>query len=450
MVKYPVFILVVLLLFSNCFGDTFRHRRTGESFNGYVTSRKRGNKIHVRIEKKSPKYLNLSDYQIQRNYLGRKNVVYLFSIKDPISLIYETDIFEQAIVLAANQGPLFILIDIDTPGGRIDLAQRISEAIIKADNCTTVAFIGGSKFGGAFSEGAIIALACDKVYMRRGTDIGAAPPALYTLSGPETVEQVYDQTVDARARSQWQSFSSEIAERNNRPDLLVNAMVDSNIKVVEVVEDGERSLIDPKNKDKNQTIVRTLSEKGSLLILTAADAVRYGIADAVAASQEQLLADLAAAEARLVRNKKGIRAKRKFERTQRTFNRIVSSIDEREQRATFLINEIEKIDAEIFRLDELIMRNLLYGVISERDPDRWRLSGVEVFQWEDMLRYGDALRNELIIVLQDLMRNYNRAIPIAQENPDLRHHVGTLQSSLESAQATYNRFLARPRFSFPP
>ena len=83
MVKYLISTLAVLLFLSNCFGDTFTHRQTGKSFNGYATQITRQNKTQVRIEyKKSPQYLDLGDYKINYNHLGRKNKVITFSIKD--------------------------------------------------------------------------------------------------------------------------------------------------------------------------------------------------------------------------------------------------------------------------------------------------------------------------------------------------------------------------------
>jgi len=138
MAKYLISIAAVLLFFSNCFGDTFTHRQTGKSFNGYATQAKKHNKAQVRIaNKKRPQYLDLGDYEIHYNRLGRKNKVLVFSIKAPVDLICETEAFEEAIISAANQGPLFILIQIDTSGGRIDLAKRICRAIIQIDNCRT-------------------------------------------------------------------------------------------------------------------------------------------------------------------------------------------------------------------------------------------------------------------------------------------------------------------------
>ncbi|MCX5634545.1 MAG: hypothetical protein NTW55_01700 [Planctomycetota bacterium] len=56
------------------------------------------------------------------------------------------DVFEKTLVLAANQGPLLILINIDTPGGKPDLVRRICAAIMQADNCETAAFINSGNY----------------------------------------------------------------------------------------------------------------------------------------------------------------------------------------------------------------------------------------------------------------------------------------------------------------
>jgi membrane-bound ClpP family serine protease len=175
MIKNAVLILVMSVSV-NCFADTFVDLQSGETFNGYVLQKKNAGKTQVAIENKSPQYLDLGRYQITRNALGRKNKVYTFSFTNTIDLECEVDAFEKSLVLAANQGPLLILINIDAPGGKTNLVRRICTAIIQADNCETVAFINGGKFGGVFSTAAIVALACDKVYMRQGTYVGAESP----------------------------------------------------------------------------------------------------------------------------------------------------------------------------------------------------------------------------------------------------------------------------------
>ncbi len=167
--RFKSIFFVGLFLFSSCFADTFIHRKTDLSFDGYATTRKRGNLTQVRIAKKSPKYLDLSQYQILRNSRGRKNKVHLLTINDSINLTTESEAFEKALQIACDQGPLFILIEIDSPGAKPQPAKTIIRAITEVDNCNIFAFVNNGRFKGAFDESALIALSCDKVFMHPQT-----------------------------------------------------------------------------------------------------------------------------------------------------------------------------------------------------------------------------------------------------------------------------------------
>lgn len=439
MAKYPAFIFIVLVFFANCFADTFTHLQDGTTFNGYVVRRKRANKTLVYIEKKRPQYLNLRDYQIQPNHLGRKNKVFRFTINDSLNLMAATEAFEKAMVVAANQGPLFILIEIDAPGVRIDLAQRFCAAIAKIDNCRTVAFIAGDKFGGALSTSAIIALACDNVYMNRGTTIGSTAPYIETSDNVEEIEKHYGRAVAARIRSSWPAYSAAIAERNDRPILLAKAMVDEDIEVIEMAENGKSFFTDSRDKKPTQTIVRTWSEKGSLLALTAAQAARHGIADKVVASRDELLADLAADEAAQVRNKTISKAIRLYEQARGTMDNILSSISFFEQEAVALADEIDKVEAEIRRLNRAGY-GLRFG--TGFNP-YWQTNSTVTIEWSEMVLRRNGFMNGLLGVLEDLMANYTEATALADRHPDLRHYATTFQQSLNSTQVSYDEVLSR-------
>ena len=439
MVKYAAIVLVVLLSFSDSSADTFIHRWTGENFNGYATQRRKGNKTQVRIEGKAPRYLDLGDYEIRRNYLGRKNKVFIFSINDSIDLLCETEAFEKAVVLAANQGPFFILIEIDTPGGGVDLAQRLCTAITKIDNCDTVAFISGNKFGGAFSAGATVALACNKIYMRQGTAIGAAVPYPQPASEPEETEKVSGWRVDDKFNSAWLGYCAAVAEHNNRPGLLVKAMVDKSIGVIEIVKNGEHFFIAPRNKKPKQTVVRTWSRKGSLLTLTAAEATQTGIADGVVASQADIFTELDATKARQIRDTTISKARRNFEKARRKLDKVLSTISYLENQVPAITRELENVEQQISRLRGVVYYDAYYGQYWSPYP------GIDVDQWEQMLEYHDELLDELTDVSAALIRGYEKALPMAQKHPDLAYREDALQNSLESAEAIYDRVRSRPR-----
>ncbi|RKY25029.1 MAG: hypothetical protein DRP62_02290 [Planctomycetota bacterium] len=441
MVKYAAFILAVVLCFSNCLADTFTNRLTGETFNGYATLNKKGNKTQVRIEGKTPRYIYLNEYKIQRNHLGRKNKVFIFSINDSIDLFCETEAFEEAIVLAANQGPLFILIKIDTPGGRVDLAQRLCTAITRIDNCDTVAYVNGDKFGGAFSAGAIVALACDKVYMRKGTAIGAAAAYMRTTAGSKAVEKVYSKDISEKFNSAWLGYCAAVAERNNRPGLLVKAMVNANIAVVEVVKNNKRFFITPSGRKSKQTVIRNWSKKGSLLTLTAAEAAQTGIADGMVASQADIFVGLGAAGAGQVRDSSISRARKKFEKARQKLDKILSSISYLENQAAAVAKTLEAAEEQITSFG---------GVVYDRGySPYWTLHpGIDIDQWERMLADRDALLDELTDISAALIRGYKKALPLAGKHPDLAYHTASLRKGLESAEATYRETRFRPRYFY--
>ena len=444
MAKYHIFVLAVLFFFSNCFADTFTHRQTGKSFNGYATHIKRHNKTQVRIEnKKSPQYLDLGDYEIHYNRLGRKNKVFTLSIKDSVDLICETEAFEEAIISTANQGPLFILIEIDTSGGRIDLAKRICGAITQIDNCHTVAFVNGGKFGGAYSTGAAIAIACDELYMADNTAIGAATLVSHTPSDitnvrrrdVRTSRRLYRQTIVEKPvvpsrpdddASTLTAYIAALAKRNNRPGIIAKAMFDKNIEALEVTEEGETLFVERRNKKANQTLVRTWSERGSLLTLTAAEAVQCNVADKIVSSQRELLAALDAAKAGLVRNNDIEKAKRQFWRAKQNFNEISPAITHLKDRSEELHRELNWVESQI------------------RGRGPWY--GYGSYWYERDVIERRRLRNELLFTLDRLILNYQRAIDLANEYLDLNADIDSLVGDMNSAIAEFEEVRSRTIF----
>jgi len=324
-------IFTVSLLFafnSACFADTFKHRKTSEVLHGYATNQTQGSRAIVRTQEKGIVKLNLTEYDVTVDRLGRNNKVTVLTIDNPIALQLETTALEQAVTEIADQGPLFILLEIDTPGGRTDLAQRICAAITKTKNCPIIAFITGGQHGGAISAGAAVAFACDKIYMANNTIIGAATGITFDETGrPQDLKKAFGETVGEKFSSIWQAYLASLAEQNKRPPLLARAMVDKDIEVIEVSQAEKRLFIEPVNKMPQQKLIHTWSKKGSLLALTAAEAVKCNIADKVINSQRDILDDLDAANARIVINDSPQKARRRFERVKLKFNRLMKSLD---------------------------------------------------------------------------------------------------------------------------
>lgn len=130
---------------------------------------------------------------------------------------------ERSLRLAHEAGAMAAVLDIDTPGGRVDAAERIADAISDSP-VPTYAFINRR----AFSAGALIALATERIYMRPGSVIGAATP----VSGEG--EKAPEKIVSAM-RSEFRA----LAEARGLDPRVAEAMVDESIEIPGVVEAGK-------------------------------------------------------------------------------------------------------------------------------------------------------------------------------------------------------------------
>jgi ClpP class serine protease len=337
---------LLILCAGVCLADTFTNRQTNETLHGYTTSRLPGSAQSARQDDSSPKAdeaengptgvftqekgllkLNPKEWEIKRDNLGRNNKVIVVPVDDAILYEIETDAFEKAIAESSQEGPLFILVEIDTPGGRVDLAQRMCTAIIKNADCNVIAFVKGGKYGGAISAGAAIALSCSKIYMAENTIIGAATLVTLPKDKEQLKDRKYGDVIDEKMSSAWRAYLASLAQQNDRPGLLARAMVDSSIEVVEVDQGAKRLFIDPVNKRPGQQVARTWNKSGSLLTLTAREAVDCTIADGLVGSREQLLQQLQAGDANVVTDKKVANAKKDLLIAQRKMNETLKDFD---------------------------------------------------------------------------------------------------------------------------
>jgi membrane-bound serine protease (ClpP class) len=159
-----------------------------------------------------------------------------------------------------------IILDMNTPGGRIDAAEDIGE-LVRASKVPTIAFIHGK----ASSAGSYIALNAGRIAMEPGSTIGAA--AVVDLSGKE-IE-------NPKIISHWTGLMKAAAENRKRNPDIAAGMVDKNI-VVELPALG-----------------RTKG-RGEILTLTADEALKVGYAEAITPSLNDVIAFIGAQDARIV------------------------------------------------------------------------------------------------------------------------------------------------------
>src|SRR3990172_5960265 len=109
-----------------------------------------------------------------------------------------------------------VILDLDTPGGRVDAAEQIADAVRDAQ-LPVYAFVNRR----AFSAGALVSLATDSIFMRPGAVIGAATP----VSG-QTGEKLPEKYVSAM-RAEFRA----LAEEHGIDPRIAEGMVDENVEI---------------------------------------------------------------------------------------------------------------------------------------------------------------------------------------------------------------------------
>lgn len=130
---------------------------------------------------------------------------------------------ERSLQEARQAGAAAVILELETPGGRVDAAERIANAIEDSE-VPVYAFINRH----AYSAGALIALATNGIYMRPGSVMGAATPVVG--SGEKAPEKIV-----SAMRSQMRA----LAEARGRDPAVAEAMVDEDIAIDGVVEAGK-------------------------------------------------------------------------------------------------------------------------------------------------------------------------------------------------------------------
>ena len=143
-----------------------------------------------------------------------------------------------------------IILDMKTNGGRIDSTEEIID-ILNQFKGETATYVNDR----AFSAGAFISVATQKIFMAPESVIGAAAPIMMSPGG--TGVQDLPSTVEAKMNSAVRALVRRVAEKNGYNTDVVEAMIDKN---KELVIDG-----------------KTLNKKGEILTLTNTEAERkYG------------------------------------------------------------------------------------------------------------------------------------------------------------------------------
>ncbi len=158
-----------------------------------------------------------------------------------------------------------VVLDMNTNGGAADATEAIMELIVRTE-IPTYTFVDVK----AFSAGAYIAVATDQIYMAPGSMIGAATPvASSPLGGAAQLDEAHAEKIT----SAFRAMIASTAEEKGHPVEVVEAMVDRDIEIPDLIE------------------------KGKLLTLTASRAASAGLSRGTVASLAELLAEAGFPEA---------------------------------------------------------------------------------------------------------------------------------------------------------
>jgi len=200
-------------------------------------------------------FLSLSDAFAQdsipakKESITRQKLVYKFNIKENIApAIWRQT--KQAFAEANSLKADLFLIQMNTYGGTVVDADSIRTRIL---NCKipVVVFVDNN----AASAGALISIACDRIYMRTGASLGAATVVNQT---GEKMPDKYQSYMRATMRSTAESHGKDtiISGRDTtyrwkRDPRMAEAMVDERIYIPNVVDSGKILTFTPTEAMKN-------------------------------------------------------------------------------------------------------------------------------------------------------------------------------------------------------
>jgi membrane-bound serine protease (ClpP class) len=175
-------------------------------------------------------------------------IVYQFSIRSEIlpgTARLVSKAVDHAIAVKAD----YLLIHMNTYGGQLDAADSIRTKLL---NCPIPAIVYIDN--NAASAGALISIACNKIYMRSGSSIGAA-----------TVVNEKAEALPDKYQSYMRSMMRATAQKNGRDPKIAEAMVDP------------------------RTYIPGVNDSGKVLTFTVDEAMKHGYCDGEAETIEEVL-----------------------------------------------------------------------------------------------------------------------------------------------------------------
>ncbi len=192
-----------------------------------------------------------------------KPLVYAIDIREeinPTTRLY----LQNGLAEARESKADAVLLRLNTYGGLLDAADSMRTAILYSPIPVYV-FIDNN----AASAGALISIACKKIYMRPGANIGAATVVSQTGEAmPDKYQSYMRSMIRSTAEAQGKDTLTEAGDtivRWRRDPKIAEAMVDDRI------------------------VIPNLTDSGKVLTFTAEEALKWGYCDGIASSTDEVV-----------------------------------------------------------------------------------------------------------------------------------------------------------------
>lgn len=195
------------------------------------------------------------------NTIASEKSVYVLRIDDEIGSMtwqHTRHACEEAKAMNAD----ILLVHLNTYGGTLQHADSIRTTLLNFPN-PTIAFIDNN----AASAGALIALACDSIYMQKGASIGAATVVNDKAEAlPDKYQSYMRSIMRATAESHGKYIlPTDSSKKWHRDPLIAEAMVDSRINVPGLIDSTK------------------------VLTFTTSEAIKWGYCEGEATTIEEVL-----------------------------------------------------------------------------------------------------------------------------------------------------------------
>ncbi len=185
---------------------------------------------------------------ISSQVYSQKQVVYAFDMKEEIGPA-AWRLTEKAFAHAQARKASVVIIKMNTYGGMVDFADSIRTKVLNS-KIKTIVFIDNN----AASAGALISIACDRIYMAKGSSIGAA-----------SVVNPKGEVMPEKYQSYMRGLMRATAAAKGRNPKIAEAFVDPDVELPD------------------------LKSKGKVLTLTSTEAINAGYCVAEVAGIEEIL-----------------------------------------------------------------------------------------------------------------------------------------------------------------